>query len=274
MSQNQYAQLHRQLLFHWTKPLGSNKNSKNIFPAPKTSAERSAYVDHLGEILKTGLEFRTPPPHHAEHIVKGKIEAKLPMLCFSEWSVSGGLAQASRYGQLGLGFTRKYIMEMGGRQVVYLPNKPNDPFYRALVALLENAKTVKSLKDQVTLITSLLKTYNPSSEPKAKVEKEQKKGGVAKKTSTKNDDRHLGVDFGGLFKNLEDKEWRILQENHLNPKSVANRILCEPGSLAMIVLPDHKTLAHVMQNEMIRDSLFVENKPAVCFLTREMLYSI
>jgi len=274
MSQNQYAQLHRQLLFHWTKPPGSNKNSKNIFPAPKTSAERSAYVDHLDVLLKTGLEFRTPPPHHSEHIAKGKIEAKLPMLCFSEWSVSGGLAQASRYGQLGLGFTRKYIMEMGGRQVVYLPNKPNDPFSRALVALLENAKTVTSLKDQVTLITSLLKTYNPSSEPKAKIEQEQKKGEAAKGPSVETDDRHLDVDFGGLFKNLEDKEWRILQENHPKRKSDATRILCEPGSLAMIVLPDHKTLAHVMQNETIRASLFVENKPAVCLLTREMLYSI
>jgi len=213
MSQNQYAQLHRQLLFHWTKPPGSNKNSKNIFPAPKTSAERSAYIKHLGVILKTGLEFRTPKPHHAEYIIKGKIQAKLPMLCFSEWSVSGGLAQASRYGQLGLGFTRKYIMEIGGRQVVYLPNIPKDPFRLALVAILENAKTVTSLKDQVTLITSLLKTYNPSPEPKAKVEKEQKKGGAAKRLPTKTADRHLDVDFGGLFKNLEDKEWRILQEN-------------------------------------------------------------
>lgn len=46
------------------------------------------------------------------------------------------------------------------------------------------------------------------------------------------------------------------------------------SSLAMIVLPDHKTLAHVMQHEGIRARIFMEDKPAVCLLTREMLYSI
>jgi hypothetical protein len=139
-----------------------------------------------------------------------------------------------------------------------------------LVAILENAKTVTSLKDQVTLISSLLKTY--SLRFQSKPTEEPKKGGVVKNLTTNTADRHLDVDFGGLFKNLEDKEWRVLRENHPKRKSDATKILCEPGNLAMSVLPDHKALAHGTQNEAIRDSLFVAKKPPVCLLTSKMLY--
>jgi len=271
MPQKRFAQLHRQLLFHWTMP--DTETPKKIVPLPKTRAERSAYVEHLGEILKNGLEFNTPEKRHAEHIVKGSIEATLPMLCFSEWSVSGGLAQAGRYGHMGLGFTRKFIMEKGGRQVIYLPNKANDPFRMAMVKLLENAKKSNFPPVHLDLITSLLKTYSPSTE-KPSSNTLRKPGNAGKVSLPKADDLHLDIDFGGLYKNLEDKEWRVIQPKDSRRKIDTTKITCEPGSLAMIVLPDHKTLAHVMQHEGIRARIFMEDKPAVCLLTREMLYSI
>ena len=91
----------------------------------------------------------------------------------------------------------------------------------------------------------------------------------------KPDDHDLRINFGGLFGNLEDKEWRILlMASDKHPEKEVPSLVCSPGHLAMIVLPDHETLAHVMQEDDLRAKLYMPGKPAVCLLTKEMLSSI
>ena len=57
-------------------------------------------------------------------------------ICFTEIRLSQANEHARRYGKLGIGFARKFIMHRGGRPVIYVPYEPHD-------GLLENSiKTV------------------------------------------------------------------------------------------------------------------------------------
>jgi len=64
MKRNKFAQIHRQLLFHWTKP-------KDFQGSPKSTADRRKFLDHLLLLLEKGLEFRVPQRKHAEWLVEG-----------------------------------------------------------------------------------------------------------------------------------------------------------------------------------------------------------
>jgi hypothetical protein len=72
---------------------------------------------------------------------------------------------------------------------------------------------------------------------------------------------------------LEDREWRVLGPV-AQKKLKIESLPCVPGSLALVVLPDHQTLAYAMQSVELRARLYPPNKPAVCLLSREMLSSI
>lgn len=52
-------------------------------------------------------------------------------LCFTEIRLSQAEAHAERYGKLGIGFARDFIMKKGGRPVIYIPHK-TDPNGRLL----------------------------------------------------------------------------------------------------------------------------------------------
>lgn len=52
MPNPRYSQLHRRLLFHWTRPRET--------PVVKTRADRLGYLDLLASILSNGLRFSTP----------------------------------------------------------------------------------------------------------------------------------------------------------------------------------------------------------------------
>jgi hypothetical protein len=277
---NKYAQIHRQLLFHWTKP-------KDSPGEPKTASDRRRFLDHLLQLMETGLEFRVPERRHAEWLVEGKIEATHGMLCFCEWNVSAAREHSSRYGTMALGFTRKFVMHAGGRPVVYVSNHKRDAFRKALVSLLLHSKQEEKLKAECDLVASWLKTYNPaaSSRTQSDPEKSGKEAApmeegtqtnLGEKTNTKpelKEDNHLRVDFGGLFANLEDREWRVLGPV-AGRKLKLQSLPCTPGSLAMVVLPDHQTLAYAMQSAELRSKLYPAEKPAVCLISREMLSSI
>ena len=278
-----YAQIHRQLLFHWSSPSSakapkSDKAESSEFPlsAPKSQKERLDYVELLRSVLLGGLRFSKPDEKHAEYLVKGSIEAKHRMLCFSEWNVGGAQRHASRYGLMGFGFTRKFIMDQGGRPVIYLPNKKYDPIREALEKILIESKKNDALAERVALLESSIKTYNLGQKSAPRSENKNGAGKPEKTSPLRAEDNHLGIHFGGLFKNLEDKEWRILEQgSNKSPEAHQFATLpCTPGHLAMIVLPDHETLAHVMQDGDLPDMLYAPGKPAICLLTREMLFSI
>ncbi|MEY5019147.1 MAG: hypothetical protein RLZ22_235 [Verrucomicrobiota bacterium] len=268
MSTPKYSQLHRKLLFHWTGP----RPVRSV----KSREDRVKYLELLASMLDEGLRYSVPDSRHSEWILKDEIRATHPMLCFSEWGVSESNAHSGRYGYMGLGFTRKFVMNKGGRPVVYIPNNQTDPFRQALVeviqAIREGRKENAKLYRHAELLASYLKSYNfnRTTEKKASKEKSSNKS-VRKKRARYHDDHLLRLDFGGLFANLEDREWRIIpkriedEPQHLKFKS---------GDLAMVVFPDHQTLSLAMQCDAIMKRIILPGRPSVCMVSREVIQSV
>lgn len=275
MPASRYSQLHRKLLFHWTRPAET--------PVVKTRTDRLKYLDLLNSILRTGLWFSTPAIEDTEWIERGPeqlegggIRATHPMICFSEWGIAESGAHSGRYGLMGLGFTRKFVMRVGGRPVVYLPNTRSDPFRRAIIEVIRAAREGRSkdsrLYHQADLLTSYLKAYHfkrlAANRPTgAQLPKKSKPSELP----TPPDDHHLRVDFGGILANLEDREWRAVATS----KAMQARGLSfSPGELAMIVFPDHQTLSLAMGHNGIMDWIKRPEMPSVCLLSREMIMSM
>lgn len=268
MSAAKYTQIHRRLLFHWTGP--------RPVRALKSRDDRMKYLDLLGSILDKGLRFSAPDVKHTEWIEKDLIRATHPMLCFSEWGVSESNAHSGRYGFMGLGLTRKFVMGKGGRPVVYVPNTKTDPFRKALVevirAVRNGRKEDAKLHRHADLLASYLKAYNfQRTATKKQTQDGETQGSRLKKQTSRPDDHDLRLDFGGLFANLEDREWRILSRK---PERQPEHLPFQAGELAMIVFPDHQTLSLAMRHDAIMDWVRKPGRPSVCMVSREVIQSI
>lgn len=275
MNRNKYSQLHQSLLFHWTQPPDEKGSETKIADeckfipkaAPKSKPDREKFIKHLSSILTNGLNFSHPKCNHVEQINKS-IQSKHRVLCLSEWNVGSSSEHARRYGHIGLGFTRKYIMSHGGRPAIYINNQKTDPVRKAMIKLLESSTKDGTLLEHAQVVASLLKIYKDPRKPKgSRGEIKARRGG-----RTPDEERTFALDFGTGHGNLEDREWRILD---FNTQDVMSRILpCEPGKLAMIVMPNHETLSMALQDDGIRGMILPKDKPAICTISREMLRSI
>jgi hypothetical protein len=157
-----------------------------------------------------------------------------------------------------------------------MPNSQTDPFRKALVevikAVREGSKTNSRLHRHTDLLASYLKSYNfKRTASKKPANDEGTAKSVRKREESYPDDHLLRLDFGGLFANLEDREWRIIpkkfeeQQQHLAFKT---------GDLAMIVFPDHQTLSLAMQHDAIMERITIPGRPAVCMVSREVIQSV
>jgi hypothetical protein len=266
MSSTKYSQLHRRLLFHWTGPKPSGPVRKR--------ADREKYLDLLCSILQSGLRYSVPGEENTEWIVENEIGATHPMLCFSEWGVGESSSHSGRYGFMGLGFTRKFVMKSGGRPVVYLPNEEKDRFQKAIIEIIRHVRRSESaglkIQGHADLVASYLKAYHFKTIGRKSGSPSNGKTSPGKLPKPQEDDRHLKLDFGGIFANLEDREWRIASP-------VKEKESChlgfDPGQLAMIVFPDHQTLGLAMRHPAIMDWIHRDDKPSVCLISREMIMS-
>ncbi len=100
--------IHSKILVHWMgKDIENNSEDKRS----------QFYVDRLKNDLQEGLYTKTTD----EAVIRGWIIKNITRLCFTEIRLSQVQTHAERYGKLGLGITRDFIMNRGGRPVIYIP---------------------------------------------------------------------------------------------------------------------------------------------------------
>ncbi|MEX0727135.1 MAG: abortive infection system antitoxin AbiGi family protein [Planctomycetaceae bacterium] len=102
-------------LVHWTgKDLG-------LDPTTLTDADRNLYIDRLAATLIDGL-WMTKPSERIEGNAGAYIQYESPMTCFTEIRLSQTQSHSRRYGLLGIGVTRRFVLDRLGGPVHYVRN--------------------------------------------------------------------------------------------------------------------------------------------------------
>jgi hypothetical protein len=104
---------HSQFLMHWT-----GRSGKDDIESKPNEERPDLYVERLIDYYSNGLFARRTD----EAVVRGMKIKNIVRLCFTEIRLSQVRTHSDRYGKLGVGFTREFIMARGGRPVIYVPH--------------------------------------------------------------------------------------------------------------------------------------------------------
>lgn len=290
---SQPVRLHRRQLFHWI--------GEHLSKARKINDDiRRQYVACLQRSLQHGLWLK--PPREPDVLLDGKhFKVTQPICCFTETSLDEIDDHSRKYGRLGLGFPKRFVLERGGRPVNYLLGKKDDVSVRAwqriaeLLGKPEIAKQLSSgeaqdLKDCLRFVSHFLKPMSPSLKTKRKPQSPLPSPPKKPPTHSDPEDRRHTRAYGSPLGFLEEREWRFVLhrmgkktvpklarenpafEESSKPPEPQWLVPYEPGKdLFTIVFPDNATLAMAVDNDSLRSELFREGRPHVTLLTLEDL---
>ena len=218
--------LRSDFLIHWTgKCIQRDYTSLN-------DTERNKYISRLRGTLNEGL-WMTRPKERIYGFNSSIEITKYPVTCFTEIKLSDTHEHTARYGCLGFGFSRKFVIERCGAPVQYVSGTGDD-------AIIGNIATVLRLLEQLPN-TSLrftdekfLSKLISGIEINARFIKN-----MSDCTSPKHD-----------FQFLDEAEWRIVwtDRKFYEGKLVATgkenpkfKITFKPTDLRVLIFPDSKT---------------------------------
>lgn len=108
---------HSDILIHWTSKELSGK-------CPSEPHVQDEYLALLRSIYSKGLRFSHPKtPDVVAGVDCHSIIKTKPIICFTELQLSRAQAHAHRYGGLGIGFNREFLMKWGANPVFYMQSK-------------------------------------------------------------------------------------------------------------------------------------------------------
>lgn len=112
--------IHSDFLIHWTgKDIEETHNSNSwddgIYSKTDCPALINDYIRRLKDILKYGF-WMTHDTVQYEQIAEAP---PVPQTCFTELKLSQARKHARQYGRLGIGVKRLYVLDRGGRPVIY-----------------------------------------------------------------------------------------------------------------------------------------------------------
>ncbi len=207
--------IHSKILIHWT--------GKDIETYPEDERTQ-LYVKRLKNSLQEGLYTKTTE----EDVIRGWKIKNITRLCLTEIRLSQAQMHAERYGKLGLGFSRDFIMNKGGRPVIYIP--------------FEAAADSRLLEDSIRCVHEKSKDNNDIHESSKWI-----------MTHVKRMWNEKGEDF------YEEMEWRIvLHANDRNIRNVGNgvhRLKFEPSDIKVIIFPSEDTKRSSLEDDYIRKCL-------------------
>jgi len=218
--------IHSKFLVHWTGGEDIEKRPKGERP--------QLYVERLINDLQEGLYAKTTE----EDVIRRLKIKNLTRLCFTEIRLSQAQMHAKRYGRLGLGFSRDFIMNKGGRPVIYIP--------------------FEAEADSRLLEDSLRDVYNNS-----KDRDDIHKPFISIMAYVKRMSNSKGEDY------YEEMEWRIV--HHARDKNIidtgrgVHRLKFKPNNLKIIIFPDEDTKQLSLKDDYIKNYLS-EHMPIIATL--------
>ena len=105
--------IHSTILIHWTGKKDIEHEPENI--------RLKQYLARLIDYYHNGLfAKRTTEATIRKYKIKNVVR-----ICFTEVRLSQAKVHAKRYGKLGIGFSRDFILNKDGRPVIYIPHTVN-----------------------------------------------------------------------------------------------------------------------------------------------------
>lgn len=223
--------MHSKYLIHWT---GRDFHNKDYDITPKI---REKYLDRLCDNCEHGLYMRKGR-ETIYGVGESNINADIARVCLSEIRLSQAEEHAGKYGMLGIGFYRNYVIERGGNPVLYVRNGDSDMItqniafiHRKLKTMVEgdNKDTEKEMLGAVRQVMGFMK-------------------GMSERAN----------DLGYLL--YEEMEWRIVHSNTFEQYFTAvdinkhiYRASFQPQDIKILVFPDYDTKEMAMERKEIKD---------------------
>ena len=217
--------IHSKFLVHWT-----GKDIENCSATGKSQL----YVERLKDDLEKGLFAKRISE---DSIRKWKIK-NLVRICFTEIRLSQAQTHAKRYGKLGIGFRRDFIMNKGGRPVIYIPF---------------------DAKVDARLLEDSIRTVYERSYDNSEIHRSAKwiMAHVKRMSNGKDADYY------------EEMEWRLVHDekstHFSSSESDVYRLKFEASDIKLIILPDEITKRQSLGDEFIR-KYFSEHLPIMATL--------
>lgn len=200
-------------LIHWT--------GKNIAldPGTLTDADRNRYMDQLVSILVDGL-WMTKPPETINGSAGAWLRYDAHMTCFTEIRLSQAQLHSGRYGLLGIGVTRRFVLDRLGGPVHYVRNHSTE-------CVIGNAQVIHNALKGLDR-PEIVEYFGVNS-------------AFIKNMSDRDQDN---------FTYLNEQEWRIVHTHKQETAGAivataiplpAFRIPLQPCDVRIVVFPDEKT---------------------------------
>lgn len=268
MSSESHA-LHRQQLFHWIGRHVEERRDKKELSREEASEQ---YVAMLRGSLARGLWVKGPESPEVLKLREESFSLRLPILCFTEWSLRDSSPHTSNYGRMGFGFPRRWVLDRGGQPVSYFRAAQKSPFLKAMFDLIVAHRAGSPSGKVHESLDYLLHFAKPVNDLVRKPAKDRTLP-TARRIAPKARDA-FRKNPGAPMKFVAEREWRIVR--HTSRRFVPNtdgaRPDCylpyEPGrELFTLVLPDNYTVNRVMQDKELPKQLFPENGPHVTVIS-------
>ena len=173
---SKYLGLHRHQLFHWIGNHIESSRSNKL-----SNHQRSEYIKCLKTALNDKMGLWAKVPRDPDYLGDGSlIKINKPITCFTEWSLTQSRHHTSQYGRLGLGFSKKFVLDRSGQPVAYVLNKKDNPYTQSLLKIVswfENEasnynipyKELEILRDRLSYVTQLHKSLRKPRNTKVKI---------------------------------------------------------------------------------------------------------
>jgi len=275
---------HHQLLFHW---IGSDIEQKLRAKQNPISQEEAnkLYIDHLRGSIQNGLWLNKT--REQEFIGSRKIALDRPITCFTEWSLRNSQTHTHKYGRLGFGFTRAWVVARGGQPVTYVRPAKNSAYTSAAERLhgwISRLKDEDPMKKDLRAALGTILHYSRSLRDLPSTPTEP--SGKATKKRVSKAPRQVAPlqrKWPAPMPLVEEREWRIVHTAGLklcvaNTNKTANTpsyyLPYTTGTeLFTLVVPNNEILQEVVQDNRLRKQLFPAERPHVSLLSWQDLGS-
>ncbi|MGA2298076.1 MAG: abortive infection system antitoxin AbiGi family protein [FCB group bacterium] len=224
------------IIIHWTDktfhPIASDGKYDVSFETINEDI-CNLYLERLKSIKNNGLYMMK---YHETVIGYDRqgFQSDKNATCFTDLGILNSFNHVKKYGLMGIGVTRKFILERDGRPVWYLLNSPEDliaPTFDMFFNLYKKYhQTIQEL-DEIYIYMSNAVFYF----------------------------KGMGAEGTMDFDNLQEREWRIIYSKRVfDQHKIINTGRTEPEFTIPINIDDIELL--IMPNRTIREKLFQDSE--------------